>query len=158
MALIQGCIWTFSYFLYLPFTVTDLVYDQIPESFPGIRGHQAVIEIAVPLGKIDPGPVVQALIDAQPDAIFSSLFGPDLARFVREGALHLFAGIDHLLLATVNGSIVSVMVGEGRRSAYAVVAPRSSHWVTSCSRAVKPSNRLAVVRRAETGFSFGSVV
>jgi branched-chain amino acid transport system substrate-binding protein len=41
----------------------------------------------VPLGKIDPGPVVQALIDAQPDAIFSSLFGPDLARFVREGQL-----------------------------------------------------------------------
>jgi len=30
---------------------------------------------------------VQALIDAKPDAIFSSLFGPDLARFVREGQL-----------------------------------------------------------------------
>jgi branched-chain amino acid transport system substrate-binding protein len=29
--------------------------------------------------------VVQALADAKPDAIFSSLFGPDLARFVREG-------------------------------------------------------------------------
>ena len=34
-----------------------------------------------------PAPVVQALLDAQPDAIFSSLFGPDLARFVREGQL-----------------------------------------------------------------------
>jgi branched-chain amino acid transport system substrate-binding protein len=43
------------------------------------------VEQAVPLGKIEPGPVVQALIDARPDAIFSSLFGPDLARFVREG-------------------------------------------------------------------------
>jgi len=30
---------------------------------------------------------VQALIDAKPDAIFSALFGPDLARFVREGQL-----------------------------------------------------------------------
>ena len=50
-------------------------------------GGLEFIEIAVPLGKIDPGPVVQALIDAQPDAIFSSLFGPDLARFVREGQL-----------------------------------------------------------------------
>ena len=30
---------------------------------------------------------MQALLDAQPDAIFSSLFGPDLARFVREGQL-----------------------------------------------------------------------
>ncbi len=45
------------------------------------------IEQAVPLGKIDAGPVVQALADAKPDAIFSSLFGTDLARFVREGEL-----------------------------------------------------------------------
>ncbi len=45
------------------------------------------VEQAVPLGKIEPGPVVQALIDAKPDAIFSALFGPDLARFVREGQL-----------------------------------------------------------------------
>src|SRR5436309_693331 len=43
------------------------------------------VEQAVPLGKIDAGPVVQALIDAKPDAIFSSLFGADLAKFVREG-------------------------------------------------------------------------
>jgi branched-chain amino acid transport system substrate-binding protein len=50
-------------------------------------GGLEFVEQAVPLGKIDPGPVVQALIDAQPDAIFSSLFGPDLARFVREGQL-----------------------------------------------------------------------
>lgn len=50
-------------------------------------GGLEFIEIAVPLGKIDPGPVVQAALDAKPDAIFSSLFGPDLARFVREGQL-----------------------------------------------------------------------
>ncbi len=50
-------------------------------------GGLEFIEVTVPLGKIDPGPVVQALLDAQPDAIFSSLFGPDLARFVREGEL-----------------------------------------------------------------------
>jgi branched-chain amino acid transport system substrate-binding protein len=56
-------------------------------------GGLEFIEIAVPLGKIDPGPVVQALLDAQPDAIFSSLFGSDLARFVREGELRgLFKG------------------------------------------------------------------
>src|SRR5215471_2621977 len=45
------------------------------------------VEQAVPLGKIDPGPVVQALLDAKPDAIFSSLFATDLAKFVREGEL-----------------------------------------------------------------------
>ncbi len=50
-------------------------------------GGLEFIEIAVPLGKIDAGPVAQAIADAKPDAIFSSLFGPDLARFVREGEL-----------------------------------------------------------------------
>jgi branched-chain amino acid transport system substrate-binding protein len=50
-------------------------------------GGLEFVEQAVPLGKIDAGPVVQALLDAQPDAIFSALFGPDLARFVREGEL-----------------------------------------------------------------------
>ena len=44
-----------------------------------------VAEQAAPLGKIDAGAVAQALAEAKPDAIFSSLFGPDLARFVREG-------------------------------------------------------------------------
>ena len=43
------------------------------------------VEFAVPLGKIDAGPVVQAITDAKPDAIFSSLFAADLAKFVREG-------------------------------------------------------------------------
>src|SRR6185503_17285852 len=52
-----------------------------------------VAEQAPPLGKIDAGAVVQALIDAKPDAIFSSLFGADLAKFVREGNLRgLFKG------------------------------------------------------------------
>src|SRR5262245_12519676 len=45
------------------------------------------VEQAVPLGKIEAGAVVQAMLDSNPDAIFSSLFGPDLARFVREGQL-----------------------------------------------------------------------
>ena len=56
-------------------------------------GVQFVAEQATPLGKIEVGAVVQALADAKPDAIFSSLFGPDLARFVREGTTRgLFKG------------------------------------------------------------------
>jgi len=47
VALVQGCIWTFSYFLYLPFTVTYLVYDQLPESFPGMESHQAALQIVL---------------------------------------------------------------------------------------------------------------
>ena len=45
------------------------------------------VEFAVPLGKIDAGPVTQAIADAKPDAIFSSLFAADLTKFVREGEL-----------------------------------------------------------------------
>src|SRR6266702_2914414 len=44
-----------------------------------------VTEQAPPLGKLDTGAVVQAIDDAKPDAIFNVLFGPDLAKFVREG-------------------------------------------------------------------------
>ncbi|MEP6942488.1 MAG: ABC transporter substrate-binding protein [Betaproteobacteria bacterium] len=52
------------------------------------------VEFAAPLGKIDAGPVVQAIADAKPDAIFSSLFAADLAKFVREGELRgLFKGL-----------------------------------------------------------------
>jgi branched-chain amino acid transport system substrate-binding protein len=48
-------------------------------------GIEIVAELAPPLGKIDAGAVVQALLDAKPDAIFSSLFAADLQKFVREG-------------------------------------------------------------------------
>jgi branched-chain amino acid transport system substrate-binding protein len=44
-----------------------------------------VTEQAPPLGKIDAGAVVQAIDDAKPDGIFNVLFGPDLAKLVREG-------------------------------------------------------------------------
>jgi len=54
-----------------------------------------VAEQASPLGKIDAGAVAQALADAKPDAIFSSLFGADLAKFVREGQQRgLFKGVE----------------------------------------------------------------
>jgi branched-chain amino acid transport system substrate-binding protein len=54
-----------------------------------------VAEQAPPLGKIDAGAVAQALADAKPDAIFSSLFGADLAKFVREGQQRgLFKGVE----------------------------------------------------------------
>src|SRR4051794_31666275 len=54
-----------------------------------------VAEQAPPLGKIDAGAVAQALADAKPEAIFSSLFGADLAKFVREGSQRgLFKGVE----------------------------------------------------------------
>jgi branched-chain amino acid transport system substrate-binding protein len=48
-------------------------------------GVEFVAEQAPALGKIDAGAVVQALAEAKPDAIFSSLFAVDLQKFVREG-------------------------------------------------------------------------
>src|SRR6201997_781581 len=45
-----------------------------------------VTEQASPLGKIDAGAVAQAIDDAKPDAIFSVLFGADLAQFIREAS------------------------------------------------------------------------
>jgi branched-chain amino acid transport system substrate-binding protein len=62
---------------------------------PGVE----FVEQATPLGKLDAGPVVQALADAKPDAIFSALFAGDLARFVREGNTRgLFKGREVLNL------------------------------------------------------------
>ncbi len=62
-----------------------------------------VTEQASPLGKIEAGPVVQALADSKPDAIFNVLFGADLSKFVREGNTRgLFEG----------RTVVSVLTGE----------------------------------------------
>jgi len=62
-----------------------------------------VNEQPTPLGKIDAGPVTQALADAKPDAIFNVLFGADLAKFVREGSLR------GLFQST---AVVSLLTGE----------------------------------------------
>ena len=60
-----------------------------------------VAEQAPPLGKVDSGSVVQAMADAQPDAIFNVLFGADLAKFVREGNTRgLFKGREVVSLLT----------------------------------------------------------
>lgn len=50
-----------------------------------IEGAEIVVEQFPALGKIDAGATVAAMERARPDAIFSALFGSDLAKFVREG-------------------------------------------------------------------------
>ena len=60
-----------------------------------------VAEQAPPLGRLDAGPVVQALLDSKPDAIFNVLFGADLSKFVREGNTRdLFKGREVVSLLT----------------------------------------------------------
>src|SRR5512145_1490078 len=58
-------------------------------------GVEFVAEQSAPLNKIDAGAVVQALAEAKPDAIFSSLFAVDLQKFVREGQQRgIFKGVE----------------------------------------------------------------
>ena len=63
-------------------SATESFKKLLAQAQPGV---EFVAEQAPPLGKIDAGAVVQALADAKPDAIFSSLFATDLQKFVREG-------------------------------------------------------------------------
>jgi hypothetical protein len=47
-ALAQAAIWTVSYFLYLPYTVTYVVYDVLPLVFPGLARYRSSLELALP--------------------------------------------------------------------------------------------------------------
>jgi branched-chain amino acid transport system substrate-binding protein len=63
-------------------SATESFKKLLKEAQPDV---EFVAEQAPALGRIDAGAVVQALADAKPDAIFSSLFAVDLQKFVREG-------------------------------------------------------------------------
>jgi branched-chain amino acid transport system substrate-binding protein len=53
------------------------------------------------LGKLEAGPTVQALIAAEPDAVYNATFGGDLVSFVREGTTRgLFEGREVVSLLT----------------------------------------------------------
>src|SRR5207249_5763622 len=47
--LVQGWIWTIAYFLYLPYTVTFVVYDVLAPEFPGIHPYRWVLELVLPV-------------------------------------------------------------------------------------------------------------
>jgi amino acid transporter len=49
LALVQAAVWAFSYFLYLPYTVTDIVYEMLAGIFPGIAPWRWLIELTLPL-------------------------------------------------------------------------------------------------------------
>lgn len=46
-ARLHGVIWTVSYFLYLPFTITGLVFDVLPTAYPGVTGHRAAVQLGI---------------------------------------------------------------------------------------------------------------
>jgi hypothetical protein len=48
-ALVHGWIWAIAYFLYLPYTITFVVYDVLPPVFPGILPYRRALEIVLPV-------------------------------------------------------------------------------------------------------------
>jgi branched-chain amino acid transport system substrate-binding protein len=56
-----------------------------------------------PLGKVDAGAIVQAMLAANPDAVFNATFGSDLAKLVREGTTRN---------AFASRVVVSILAGE----------------------------------------------
>lgn len=48
-ALVHGWIWALAYFLYLPYTVTYVVYDVLPPVFPGVVPYRWVLELLLPV-------------------------------------------------------------------------------------------------------------
>lgn len=52
VALVHGWIWSFAYFLYLPYTVTFVVYDLLPPVFPGIAPYRAALELLLPVALV----------------------------------------------------------------------------------------------------------
>jgi amino acid transporter len=49
LALVQAAVWAFSYFLYLPYTVTDIVYEMLTVVFPGIEPWRPALEVVLPI-------------------------------------------------------------------------------------------------------------
>ena len=49
VARIQAGIWIISYFLYLPYTVTSIVYDILAPVFPGIVPYRSALELLLPV-------------------------------------------------------------------------------------------------------------
>jgi amino acid transporter len=49
IAYAQAGVWAVSYALYLPFTVTDVVYDHLPAVFPGLTDYRTELELILPV-------------------------------------------------------------------------------------------------------------
>lgn len=52
IAVAHGWIWAFAYFLYLPYTVTFVVYDLLAPVFPGIAPYRGALELLLPVGLV----------------------------------------------------------------------------------------------------------
>ncbi|MHB8470662.1 MAG: APC family permease [Gaiellaceae bacterium] len=51
-AVAHGWVWAFAYFLYLPYTVTFVVYDLLAPVFPGIQPYRSALELLLPVALV----------------------------------------------------------------------------------------------------------
>jgi amino acid transporter len=49
VALVQACVWAFSYLLYVVYTTAQIVYDLLPVVLPGERRYQTALEVVIPV-------------------------------------------------------------------------------------------------------------
>ncbi|NYE22843.1 ABC transporter substrate-binding protein [Pigmentiphaga litoralis] len=112
-----------------------------------------VAEQATPLGKVDAGAVTQALADAKPDAIFNTLFGADLGRFVREGNTRgLFEGRQVVSLLTGEPEYLDPLKDEAPKNWivtgypwYSITTPESKKFVDAFRKKFNDYPRLGSV-------------
>ena len=52
VALLHGWIWAVAYFLYLPYTITFVVYDLLAPVFPGVVPYRGALELALPVALV----------------------------------------------------------------------------------------------------------
>jgi hypothetical protein len=52
LAVVHGWIWALAYFLYLPYTVTFVVYDLLPPVFPGLSPYRGALELTLPVALV----------------------------------------------------------------------------------------------------------
>jgi hypothetical protein len=84
-ALAQGWIWALAYFLYLPYTVTFVVYDLLAPVFPGIAPYRGALEVILPVAL-----VAIALAPLRP-----VLLGIGILAIAQLGAMLLLAWVVH---------------------------------------------------------------
>ncbi len=162
-ARVQAVVWTVSYFLYLPYTVTFVVYDVLPKVFPGLTPYRASLELLLPVG-------IFVLVLAPAVVAFGALLGLAAVQLVlllvlagvtlghvgapsstftdHAGAVATGHGVGNVALLFVCASLPLFFGGEvvgGRRSvrgglliAYVVVAV--SFLVASVPLAAVPAN------------------
>src|SRR5712692_4868442 len=52
LAIAHGWVWALAYFLYLPYTVTFVVYDLLEPVFPGLYDYRAALELVLPVALV----------------------------------------------------------------------------------------------------------